>query len=53
MRRILFFIRKCLKGKLKECKNYCGSCPYYERCRDTGIIWQKSRETELKQRVWQ
>ena len=33
MMRLLYWIRKCLRGKTRYCKSFCVTCPYYEQCK--------------------
>lgn len=38
MERLLYFIRKCIKGNLRFCRDYCGNCPYFERCKNDRVL---------------
>ena len=33
MMRLIYWVRKCLRGKNKYCKGICMTCAYYEQCK--------------------
>ena len=38
MARLLYWIRKCLRGKSRLCKSFCVTCPYFEQCKGDSEI---------------
>ncbi len=38
MKRILFWMKKIVKGNVKYCKSFCPMCEYYEQCKDDGVM---------------
>ena len=38
MKRLLYWVRKCLLGKNKFCKHFCVMCEYYEICHRDGEL---------------
>lgn len=37
MARIIYWLRKRLKGYDRYCRDFCGTCPGYEHCRRFGF----------------
>lgn len=38
MKRLLYWVKKCLMGKNKFCKHFCVTCEYYEICHKDGEL---------------
>ena len=38
MEKFLYWIRKCIKGNAKYCHGYCVTCPYFEKCKEDGVL---------------
>jgi len=37
MERLIYWIKRIVNGNNKYCNCWCGSCPYYKRCRRDGF----------------
>lgn len=34
IKKLIFWFRKTFKKNDLNCRSFCGTCPYFERCRD-------------------
>ena len=39
MEKFIYWIKKFVTGNGRFCKGICMTCPYYERCKDDGILY--------------
>ncbi len=38
MKKILFWVKKFVNGNVRYCKCFCPACPYYEQCKEDGVM---------------
>ncbi|GEM_PF-4167215 len=38
MSKLIYWLRKSLRGNNKKCKCFCVTCPYFARCRRDGNL---------------
>lgn len=49
MERFVYWIRRIMKHKWKECRSFCGTCGYYRDCKsDTGDLADDSKSSQKR-----